>query len=129
MAGITGGNDAGAGPGRLHADLALVANDNGRAFLGQEVSRRQSDDAAAHNDEIAVWLHAVFILVGYVKRTSACRNLRRGTFHSPYNEGCTKEHCRGDHHAWIQTLDEARSAKVPEGGLPRRAGSRFFLDA
>ena len=63
--------DAGAGPGRFHARLPLLAEDNAHAVPRQEVRGRQADDAAAYNDDIAVPVHTVVI--------SAIASVRNGT--------------------------------------------------
>ena len=50
-----------AGPGRLHADPALFAQDDRDALLGQQVRRCEANDAAAQNNNFAARFHAFFI--------------------------------------------------------------------
>ena len=50
---VAGGrDDAGAGPGRLAAEIALVDQGDADAFLRQEIGRGQADDAAAEDQHV-----------------------------------------------------------------------------
>ena len=59
--GVAGGDDAGAGPGGLPAEVALLDEEDGRAFAGQKPRRGQADDAAADDEDVRVLCHAGMI--------------------------------------------------------------------
>src|SRR5262249_5801622 len=58
---VTGRNDAGAGPGRLPAEVALVENPNSDPFAREEIGGRQPDNDAAQDKHVGVICNVVVI--------------------------------------------------------------------
>ena len=71
--GVAGGDDAGAGPGGLPADVALLDEQDGGALAGQEPGGAQADDAAADDEDVGVLCHAGIIAMNRRPDSGASR--------------------------------------------------------